>query len=218
VEFSLSTDDFGTFGVHGPNATEKVASVLHQASAPEERLRFVRGEMEGGVTVVRDDDLAGEEGYLVVCAAADADDVFQTLLVRGLNAVPFGSETWETLTLEAGTPLFETELRGRTPAELGLSRLAGDAGESSADGQRLVGLEPESLPEQGAPVSLDGEEVGSVTRAADCPTRDAPLAFAAVSGVEPGAEGVTLGDGVEASVADLPFVETGQRSQRIPEY
>ena len=218
VDLSLATDDFGTFGVHGPNATEKVASVLHHASPPEERLRFVRGEMEGGVTVVRDDDVAGDEGYLVVCAAEDADEVFQTLLVRGLNAVPFGRETWETLTLEAGTPLFETELQGRTPAELGLSRLAGETGGSGDDGERLVGLEPEALPEQGAAVSLDGEAVGTVTRAADCPTADAPLAFAAVSGVEPGAEGVTVGDGVAASVVDLPFVETGQRSRRIPKY
>lgn len=215
VEFAVATDDFGTFSVHGPKATEKVASVLHHASPPEERLRFVRGEMEGGVTVVRDDDLAGEEGYLVVCAADDADEVFQTLLVRGLNAVPFGRETWETLTLEAGTPLFASELDGRTPAAAGLSRLVGETAE--ADGERLVGLEPESLPEQGAAVSVDGASVGVVTRAADCPTADAPLAFAAVSGVDVG-DDVTVGDGVAASVVDLPFVETGQRSRRIPEY
>jgi aminomethyltransferase len=219
AEFAVATDDFGTFGVHGPNATEKIASVLHHASPPEERLRFVRGEMEGGVTVVRDDDVAGEEGYFVVCAAEDADEVFQTLLVRGLNAVPFGRETWETLTLEAGTPLFETELESRTPAELGLSRLAGETGDEAGEsGERLVGLEPEALPEQGAKVSLGGEAVGTVTRAADCPTADAPLAFAAVSGAESGSEGVTVGDGVDASVVDLPFVETGQRSRRIPEY
>ncbi|SEW11480.1 glycine cleavage T C-terminal barrel domain-containing protein [Halobacterium jilantaiense] len=213
---SLATDDFGTFGVHGPNATEKVASVLHHASPPEERLRFVRGEMEGGVTVVRDDDVAGDEGYFVVCAAADADEVFQTLLVRGLNAVPFGHETWATLTLEAGTPLFETELRGRTPAALGLSRLVGETG-ALEDGERLVGLEPESLPEPGAAVSVDGETIGEITRAADCPTVDAPLAFAAASGVEVGDE-VAVGGDVAASVVDLPFVETGQRSRRIPEF
>jgi len=217
VALSLATDDFGTFGVHGPNATEKVASVLHHASPPEQRLRFVRGEMEAGVTVARDDDLAGEEGYLVVCVAGDADAVLETLLVRGLNAVPFGRETWATLTLEAGTPLFDTELRGRTPAELGLSRLAGGTEDATGDGERLVGLEPEAVPEQGAHVSLDGDEAGVVTRTADCPTRDAPLAFAAVSGVEAG-DDVTVGDGVDASVVGLPFVETGQRSRRVPAY
>jgi aminomethyltransferase len=217
VACAVATDDFGTFGVHGPKATEKVASVLHHASPPEERLRFVRGEMEGGVTVVRDDDVAGEEGYFVVCAATDADDVFQTLLVRGLNAVPFGRETWTALTLEAGTPLFETELQGRTPAELGLSRLAVD-GEDAAVGEHLVGLEPDAVPEPGASVDLAGEAVGTVTRAVAGTTRDAPVAFAAASGLEPGDEGVTVGDGVAASVVDLPFVETDQRSRRLPEY
>ncbi len=35
VEISVATDDFAVFGVHGPKATEKIASVLHQAGAPE---------------------------------------------------------------------------------------------------------------------------------------------------------------------------------------
>jgi aminomethyltransferase len=174
--------------------------------------------MEGGVTVVRDDDVAGEEGYFVVCAATDADDVFQTLLVRGLNAVPFGRETWTALTLEAGTPLFETELQGRTPAEIGLSRLAEASSESDNSGDRLVGLELNAVLEPGASVTVDGDPVGAVTRAADCPTADGALAFAAASGLEPGDEGVTVGDGVAASVVDLPFVETDQRSRRLPEY
>jgi len=218
VDISVATDDFAVFGVHGPKATEKIASVLTKSASPDEHLSFVRGSMgDAGVTVVRGDGLAGEEGYDVICAADAAEEVFDTLVNRGMNAAPFGYRTWDTLTLEAGTPLFETELRNRTPAELGLSRLAGDADASSEDGERLVGLEPEALPERGDSVSLDGEDAGSVTRAADCPTRDAPLSFAVASGVEPGDE-VAVGDGVGASVVDLPFVETGQRSRRIPEY
>ena len=218
VAFAVSTDDFGTFGVHGPKATEKVASVLHHASPPEERLRFVRGEMEGGVTVVRDDDAAGEEGYFVVCAAADADDVFQTLLVRGLNAVPFGRETWETLTLEAGTPLLETELQGRTLACLGLSRLAADA-EGGERNDRLVGLELSEPPRRGASVTVDGDPVGAVTRAADCPMRDEPVALAVVDYGTDGDLAVETNDGpVDAALVDLPFVDGGQRSARLPEY
>jgi aminomethyltransferase len=221
---SLATGDFGTFGVHGPKATEKIASVLHGGSPPEDRLRFVRGEMEAGVTVVRDDDLAGEEGYLVVCAADDAAPVFETLLVRGLNAVPFGRETFETLTLEAGTPLFDSELAGRDPRSLGV-RNAVDAGafgvdtEGLADAdERLVGLEPDALPEAGAAVSAAGEPVGEVTRAAVSPMRDDPLAFAVVSEWTSDLA-VETGDGVvDADVADLPFVETGERSRRIPEF
>jgi aminomethyltransferase len=221
---SLATDDFGTFGVHGPEATEKIASVLHGGSPPEDRLRFVRGEMEAGVTVVRDDDLAGEEGYLVVCAADDASPVFETLLVRGLNAVPFGRETWKSLTLEAGTPLFDSELAGRDPGALGVQNAIDEGafgvatdGLPEAD-ERLVGLEPDGVPEAGATVTADGEPVGEVTRAATSPMRDAPLAFAVVSDWTSDLA-VETGDGVvDADVANLPFVDTGERSKRVPEF
>jgi aminomethyltransferase len=72
------------------------------------------------VSVVRNDDVAGEEGYEVVCAADEAADVWDTLLNHGNNAAPFGYGTWETLTLEAGTPLFHDELAGRVPNVAGL--------------------------------------------------------------------------------------------------
>jgi aminomethyltransferase len=236
-----ATTDFAVFGVHGPKATEKIASTLGGASPPEEPLRFVRGEMEEGVTVVRDDNLAGEEGYLVVCGADDADLVFETLLIRGLNAVPFGRETWTTLTLEAGTPLFETELDDRIPNVLGLGN-AVDYEKGCFVGQevvskvqnrgrpsnRLVGLELEAgdagpaavLPDAGAVVSQDGSEVGTVTRAAVSPMRDDAVAFALVDyGVDAGDVTVEIDDGdVAGAVADLPFVDCGEAAARRPEY
>jgi aminomethyltransferase len=232
VDIEYATDRLGTFGVHGPNATEKVASVLHDASPSEEPLTFVRGEMEAGVTVIRDDNLAGEEGYLIVCADADADAVFETLLVRGLNAAPFGRETWETLTLEAGTPLYEFELRDSIPNVLGL-RNAVDFEKGCFVGQetvskvenrgqpssRLVGLAPDALPDAGATVSDAGRPVGEVTRAAVSPILDEPVAFATVDWDADESLAVETGDGfVDAPVTDLPFVDGGERSARLPEY
>ena len=232
VDVEYATDRFGVFGVHGPKATEKVASVLHNASPTEEPLTFVRGEMEAGVTVIRDDNLAGEEGYLVVCAAADADPVFETLLVRGLNAAPFGRRTWETLTLEAGTPLCESELRDRVPNVFGL-RNAVDFEKGCFVGQevvskvenrgqpssRLVGLAPDALPETGSTVSDAGRPVGDVTRAAVSPMLDEPVALALVEWDSDDSLAVETADGfVDAPVVDLPFVEGSERSARLPEY
>ena len=115
VEIREATTAFGVFGVHGPLATEKVASVL-STQTPAGTLAFDRGRMgDVGVTVIRSDDPTGQEGYEVVCAAADAPAVYDTLLYGGPSAVPVGYRTWETLTLEAGTPLFETELAGQVP-------------------------------------------------------------------------------------------------------
>jgi len=233
VGFEVATDDFAVFGVHGPKATEKVASVLHQSGTPEGALSFVRGELgDAGVTVVRGDDLAGEESYEVVCAADDAERVFDTLVNRGLNAAPFGYRTWDALTLEAGTPLFDTEIEGALPNDLGL-RTALDFEKGCYVGQevvsrienrghpsqRLVGLAVEGRPEADAAVFAGDEHVGSVTRAVDSPTLDRPIALATVGWNAEGPLSVRIdGESHEATLTDLPFVEGSGRSARLPDY
>jgi aminomethyltransferase len=237
VEIREATTDFGVFGVHGPNATEKVASVF-STQTPDGHLTFDRGVLgDVGATVVRTDGLTGEEGYEVVCAAADAEDVFDTLLTRGMNATPFGYRTWETLTLEAGTPLFATELRGTVPNVLGL-RNAVDYDKGCFVGQevvsrvenrgrpsrRLVGLsfDPEAtVPETGVTLTHDGDEVGPVTRAAHCPSVERPLALALApfEFETDGGETPTLDcGGATAELASLPFVEGSDESARRPRY
>ncbi|WP_336000958.1 aminomethyltransferase family protein [Halorientalis halophila] len=233
VEIDVATDEFATFGVHGPKATEKIASVLTKAASPDERLSFVRGSMgDAGVTVIRDDGLAGEEGYTVVCTADAARDVFDTLENRGMNAAPFGYRTWESLTLEAGTPLFDTELEGEIPNVLGI-RNALDFEKGCYVGQevvsrvenrgqpsrRLVGLTVETVPDPGAAVFDGDSSVGAVTRGIESPTREEPLALALVDYDVAGDLTVRV-DGEEraATVADLPFVEGSDQSARLPAY
>lgn len=232
VEISVVTESFGVFGVHGPSATEKVASVLNGAATPEARLTFVRGKMADiGVTVGRSDAPTGEEGYLVVCAADEAVDVFDTLLTRGMNAVPFGARTWQTLTLEAGTPLFETDLRGRIPNAVGI-RTALDFEKGCYVGQevvsrienrgtppgRLVGLYPEAVPASEATVFDGDATIGEVTRAVESPSLDRPIALALLDSA---VEAVTVrvdGSPVPARSTTLPFVEGSDRSARLPTY
>ena len=234
VEIEVATEAFGVFGVHGAKATEKIASVLNGASTPETHLEFVRGTMgDDGVTVIRGDGLTGEEGYEVVCTADVAQSVFDTLINNGLNAAPFGYRTWDALTLEAGTPLFETELEGEIPNVLGLrnaldfekgcyvgqevvSRVA-NRGQPS---RRLVGLRPETLPEPGATVLAGGEAVGEVTRAAESPMLEAPIALALVAFNATTDDLAIDGDGEEhpAARGSLPFVDGSDRSARLPGY
>jgi len=236
VDVRAATEEFTTVGVHGPAATEKIASVLHGAGAPEAPLSFVRGELGGaGVSVVAGEGLAGEDGYEVVCAAGDAEPVFDTLLTRGLNATPFGTATWESLTLEAGTPLFETELDGRVPNQVGL-RVALDFEKGCYVGQevvarvenlgapskRLVGLVPEAVPEAGAAVLSGDATVGEVTRAARAPSLDAPAALAVLDDdAATGDDALSVrvdGEAVPAERASLPFVEGSATSRRLPRY
>ena len=229
-----ASDEFGVFGVHGPKATEKIASVLTGPGSPDESLSFVRGTIgDWGVTVVRTDDLTGEEGYEVICTAADASDVFDALINHGLNAAPFGYRTLEYLLLEAGTPCFETELEGTVPNVLGL-RNALDFEKGCYVGQevvskienrgqpsrRLIGLRPNAIPNRGAAVFDGDEHVGEITRGDYSPALDAPIALALV---EYGAEatGVTVridGADIDAERTALPFVDGSAVSKRIPTY
>jgi aminomethyltransferase len=234
VEVRAASDDFGVFGVHGPKATEKIASVLTGPSSPDRPLSFVRGTLgDWGVTVLRTDDLTGEEGYEVICAAGDAPDVFDALVNHGLNAAPFGYRTLEYLLLEAGTPLFETELEGTVPNVLGL-RNALDFEKGCYVGQevvskienrgqpsrQLVGLRPDAVPEPGAAVFAGDEHVGEVTRGDHSPSLEAPIALALVEyGLDAGDVSVRIdGEDVDADLVELPFVEGSSRSRRLPEY
>ena len=239
VEVRAASTEFAVFGVHGPNSTEKVASVLNGAGSPEPELTFVRGSMGGeGVTVVAGDGLTGEEGYEVVCTADAAHRVFETLLSFGMNAVPFGYRTWQTLTMEAGTPLFDTELDGRIPNVLGLrnaldfakgcyvgQEVVSKVENRGRPSQRLVGLrlEPDDadpLPDPGAAVTADGNPIGEVTRAVESPSLEEPIALALVD-FDAGGESVSVDgdDGtVDAVRTPLPFVDGGAVSKRLPTY
>ena len=234
VDIRLATDDFAVFGVHGPKSTEKIASVLHQAASPEAPLYFNRGELgDAGVSVIRTDNLAGEESYDVVCSADDAEQVFDTLVNRGLNAVPFGYRTWETLTLEAGSPLFDTEIDGALPNDLGLrnaldfekgcyvgQEVVSRVENQGYPGSRVVGLTVGAVPDAGAAVFAGDEHVGEVTRAVDSPNVDGPIAMAKLDWDYPDGD-LTVridGDGVTAERHELPFVEGSATSARLPTY
>ena len=234
VTVRAASDDFGVFGVHGPKATEKIASVLTGPGSPDEPLSFVRGRVgDWGVTIVRTDDLTGEEGYEVICAAEDASDVFDALINHGLNAAPFGYRTLEYLYLEAGTPLFDTELEGTVPNVLGL-RNALDFEKGCYVGQevvskienrgqpsrRLVGLRPDVIPESGAAVFDGDSHVGEITRAGYSPALDAPIALAFVEYGLDTTQLAVRADGEEtgAELAELPFVDGSSRSGRLPQY
>jgi aminomethyltransferase len=236
VDIEMATDRFVVFGVHGPTATEKMASVL-TTTTPEQHLRFVRGSLgDAGVTVVRTDALTGEEGYEVICSAGDAPEVFDTLETRGLNAAPFGYRTWETLTLEAGTPLFASELDGAVPNNLGLhaaidyekgcfvgQEVVSRVANRGRPTKRLLGLTVEAVPEAGAAVFDGPESVGSVTRACESPTLGQPIALGLLDrdvGERIGEEDALSvridGEERPATPVELPFVEGSDRSGRVP--
>lgn len=236
VTIRVVSESFRWFGVHGPSAEEKVQSVISGGLAlPEDRLGFVRGEIgDAGVTVVRGDDLAGETGYAVIAESSEAFGALDALVNHGMNAVLFGLRTWEALTLEAGSPLYHTELAGNIPNVTGV-RDAVDYEKGCFVGQevvskvanrgrpsnRLVGLVVEAVPASDAAVFEGDSSVGRVTRGCESPVLGEAVAFAYVKfGVESDADLAVRvgGEDVAARMVDLPFVSGSARSPRIPAY
>lgn len=234
VSLEVASDAFAVFGIHGPQATEKVASVLAKVSTPTDSHTFVRGSIgDFGVTVARVDAPAGEEGYEVITTSEQAAGVFDALLTHGMNAVPFGRDVWETLTLEAGTPLFASELDGRIPNVTGVQagidyekgcfigqEVVSKVQNRGRPSSRLVGLSLESEPAAGSAVFAGDAAVGEVTRASPSPIVGSVLAFAYVD-FDLQRETVSVrveGEEVPATIEPLPFVEGSQRSARIPTY
>ena len=168
----------------------------------------------------------GETGGLeawVACGATHGPRVWDALV--GGGARPLGVTAYESLRIEAGTPLFghdvdESVLLSEIPLERLVSHTKGcypgqevvvrirDRGHVN---RRLTGLvlEGDAAPPHGAEVVVDGTAVGRVTSATRSLGLGRPIALALVrrEHAEPGrAVAVRLGAGtVSARVAALPF-------------
>lgn len=235
VSITVATDDYTVFGIHGPYATEKIGSVLSKASPPIDTLSFVQGTLgDTGVTVIRGDDITGEESFEVVCASEQAPDVADVLVNYGLNAVLFGQTTWNGLTLEAGSPLFTSELDGKIPNVTGLTNavdyekgcfvgqeVASKVKNRGRPSQRVIGLRISALPEQNASVFEGDTSIGEVTRAIESPILEEHIALAYVDYSVEEEEALTVrvdGDEVEATQVALPFYAGSSQSARLPAY
>lgn len=235
VTINESGDEFAVFGVHGPTATEKLATLIRGTQPPAEPWTFNRGEIaESGVILAQIDAPTGEEGYEIIVEGADGERVLNALFALGPGAVPIGQWPWETLTLEAGTPLFRTELLDRLPNVVG-ARTAVDYEKGCFVGQEVVsrienrGRTPERLhgfvcatvPDPGTDIRSDESVVGTITRAVHSPTLEHPIAFGMLDATasQEADYAVRLDEGIEpVTITELPFADTPYRSGRLPQY
>jgi aminomethyltransferase len=129
----------------------------------------------------------GEDGFELVCAADQAEKLWEGLLRFGVN--PCGLASRDTLRVEAGLPLYGHELTDDwTPVESGVawavSKTKEFVGSSiiaqrRADGsaKRVMGirLPAKRLLQPGMEVSLDGAVVGQVLSGVISPVLDAGI-------------------------------------------
>jgi len=211
------------FVLAGPESRSTVER-LAGASPPEKAWSHVTARLgEAPVRLVSGSGETGEAEVWIMCPLADAAKVSEAL--RGAGVGLIGPAAFETLRIEAGTPLFgrdvdDTVLLPEIPFESLLSHTKGcypgqevvvrirDRGHVNRMLRGLV-LEGRDVPAPGAEVVADDAAVGKVTSAVWSLGLERPigLAFVRRQHAAPGTRVTVRHDGhaTAASVSALPF-------------
>ena len=221
--FEPADDAFVVLGVEGPGAAAVLAR-LSGVAVDLPRYGHAAATIAGAaVRIIRRDEVGGP-GFHLWIGPPEAAAVWEAL--RAAGAAPMGFEALDTLRIEGGVPWYgrdvdETVLMPETGLEEMIHYKKG-----CYIGQELVArvkyrghvnralgglrLEGERVPAPGAPVVVEGKEIGRVTSSARSFALGAPIALAYVRREhgEPGTA-VAVADGdalLPATVAALPFV------------
>ncbi len=236
VEFEWIAPKMPHLGVIGPRSREVVQS-LTDADISREVLKYFRFIPEpvsvGGVPVfLSRTAYGGELGFeLFLTDPTDATTLWNAVV--GAGVTPFGVEAIEILRIEAGLIVtdYDYEAHQRSPYDFNLEKLVALDASAEFVGKaklaeiakdppnRFVTLRYEAgeLPEYGAAVSKDGEEVGILTSPTDSP-RFGKIGMAIVRTdlAVPGATlDIALGERtVPATVDVLPIYDTEKKRPR----
>ena len=212
------------FLLAGPEARETSERIMG-VSPPERPWSHVVAKLgDIPVRIVSGGGETGEAEVWIMSPLSEAPTV-RAALVRGAGVQPVGPEAFESLRIEAGTPVFghdvdESVLLPEIPFENLLSYTKGcypgqevvvrirDRGHVNRMLRGLV-LDGKELPEAGAEVVVNEEPVGKVTSATWSFGLERPIALAFVrrQHAEPGTR-VSVrfgGRAMAASVSALPF-------------
>ena len=193
VEITDCTADFAQFHLAGPGAK----AVLDRASADTlpELSEFAHTDRLLGTTAcdIRRHDPLGVPGFDIACPISGADAVRDVLIAAG--ATPATAATYETLRVEAGTPLFGPDIDAtRFVMEVGNAARAVSYTKGCYLGQEpivmardraghvnrafcgLKVLAGDPLP-PGSKVFRDGQDVGVATSSCHSPRLGVPVAL-----------------------------------------
>ena len=193
VELTDVTDPFAQLHLAGPTAKSVLESALGEPIP--DLAEFQHMERTFGSTSpasVRRRDRLGQPGYDIVCLADRADGIRRMLTTAG--ATPAGPDTYETLRVEAGTPIYGVDIdETRFVMEIGNAPRAVSYTKGCFPGQEpivmardragrvnraFLGLKllADGLPKSGSKVVRDGQDVGVVTSATHSPRLGCGLA------------------------------------------
>ena len=217
-----TTSERAILAVQGPEARQKVGSVLGESVAAVPRFAVASFDWDGVSGAVAGTGYTGEDGVELAVPVEAAPRLWAALLAETVEPAGLGAR--DTLRLEAALPLHGHELGpGITPLQAGLGwvvswdkgpfrgRTALAAEKERGVSRRLRGIVTEGRrpPREGSPVSVDGVAVGQTTSGNFSPVLGHGIALALLDpGVKVGAE-VSVevrGQSLSGSVVKTPFV------------
>jgi aminomethyltransferase len=220
VAFEYLGTNLPSLQIQGPRSRDLVRSITDADVGALKYFRFIPEQVTlGGAPVILSrTGFSGELGYEVFLAPEHAQAVWDA--VAGAGAVPYGVDIIEAVRVETGMIVtgYDYQEHERTPFDVGMDRVVAldAAGEfMGKDELREVAKEPPNrfktlrledgtLPEYGAAVTRDGEEVGVLTSPAESP-KLGPLGLAILR-ADVAADGtrleVALGDGTVGATVD----------------
>ncbi|MDX6308857.1 MAG: aminomethyltransferase [Nocardioidaceae bacterium] len=234
AEFEWITPSMPHLGVIGPRSREVVQKLTDEDIGSLGYFRFIPRPIQvAGVDVhLSRTGYGGELGYeLFLLDPADAESLWNAIV--GAGVTPIGTDAIEIARVEAGLVVtgYDYEPHERTPFDFNLDRLVRtDLGLdfSGEDALRAVAAdrpnrfvtlryEADALPEYGAAVTKDGEEVGVLTSPTDSP-RFGKIGLAVIASEQASAGntlGVAVGGGIVSATIDvLPIYDTEKRRPR----
>jgi folate-binding protein YgfZ len=228
-------------GLHGPRSGAVLETALGSFPGFSPRLRSLAEhahaavEVEGAPVVVAGARDIGVPGIDLYCDAEQTTAIAAALFASG--AVDIDAETWDTLRIEAGRPLFGLDMDTETiPLEAGIEDRAISQTKGCYVGQeivirilhrgggrvarRLVGLvaapaveDAIPVPAAGTPLRVEERDTGRVTSAAWSPALGRLIALGYVHrdlAVAGSAVALALEPPVPLTVSELPFVGVEQ--------
>jgi folate-binding protein YgfZ len=185
VTLADQTDRFATLALEGPSAAGVVREVFSVDIAILDELSFCDGSVSSIPCRIVKRSPGGVAGAEFVVERDKATSLWQILLeaVRKHGGGPMGYKALSALRLEMGVPWFGYDFgEKQIPHEAGLQDSHISYTKGCYTGQEIVErvrsrghvnkqrveliFTGESVPEPGAPLTMDGKEVGYITRAA----------------------------------------------------
>jgi aminomethyltransferase len=221
ASFAYIAPDLPHLQVQGPRSRDLLRELTDADLDSLRYFSFLPDQVKvGGVPVILSrTGFSGELGYELFISPEHANDLWE--VITGAGAVPYGADVVEPIRIEVGMIVtdYDYEAHQRSPFDLGLDRVVALGGEGEFMGKealRAIAADPpnrfktlrlqgEELPEYGATVTKDGEEVGVLTSPATSPAYG-PIGLAVLRS-DVAAEGtevdVALGDGTVGATVDV---------------